>query len=249
MPNFTKRPAQPQASLAEAAGLRWLAEASSAVAQVVSADAEQITTVGVETQLPTPDAAFKAGEELARIHLAGAPAFGCPPAGWAGLNYIGTQEQTCLSTPTWGVFYSQQRILPFARRARQRNHLTEHALWVVEAACDLISELPDDVPPARIHGDLWFGNLLFGAHGPVFIDPAAHGGHPETDLAMLDVFGAPYLDEIREGYLSINPLPDGWRERTPMHQLHPLAVHAASHGPSYGVELLHAAKATLKLLD
>ena len=119
----------------------------------------------------------------------------------------------------------------------------------MEAACDLISELPDDVPPARIHGDLWFGNLLFGTDGPVFIDPAAHGGHPETDLAMLDVFGAPYLDEIREGYLSINPLPDGWRERTPMHQLHPLAVHAASHGPSYGVELLHAAKATLKLLD
>ena len=249
MPHFTKRPAQPQAALAEAAGLRWLAEASSAVAQVVSADAEQITTVGVETQLPTPDAAFKAGEELARIHLAGAPAFGCPPAGWAGLNYIGPQEQACLSTPTWGVFYSQQRVLPFARRARRRNHLTKHALWVVEAACDLISELPDDVPPARIHGDLWFGNLLFGTDGPVFIDPAAHGGHPETDLAMLDVFGAPYLDEIREGYLSINRLPDGWRERTPMHQLHPLAVHAASHGPSYGVELLHAAKATLKLLD
>ncbi|ANE04742.1 fructosamine kinase family protein [Corynebacterium crudilactis] len=249
MLTFTKRPAQPQAALAEAAGLRWLAEASASVVEVVDADGVSITTVGVDTQLPTPDAAFKAGEELATIHLAGAPAFGSPPLGWAGPNYIGTQEQACLSTSTWGRFYTEQRVLPFARRARRRNHLTEHALWVVEAACDVIRELPDEVPPARIHGDLWFGNLLFGSDGPIFIDPAAHGGHPETDLAMLDVFGAPYLDEIRAGYLSINPLPAGWRERTPMHQLHPLAVHAASFGPNYGVELFQAAKATLKLLD
>ena len=246
---FTKRPDQPHAALAEAAGLRWLAEASSCVVEVASADEEYIATVAVETQLPTPDAAYQAGVELARIHLAGADAFGCPPPGWGGPNYIGSQEQACLSTPTWGRFYAQQRVLPFARRARQRRHLSDYALMVVEAACDLICALPDEVPPARIHGDLWFGNLMFGTSGPVFIDPAAHGGHPETDLAMLDVFGAPYLDEIRAGYLSTNPLPAGWQERTPMHQLHPLAVHAASHGPSYGVELLHAAQKTLKLLD
>lgn len=249
MQTFSKRPRAPHAALAEAAGLRWLGAASGAVAEVVSADAGQITTVAVNPVLPTAEAARRAGRELARIHLAGAADFGSPPPGWSGPNYIGTQDQACIPAASWGEFYVEQRVLPFARRAYRRAHLTHEALMVLEAACDLLRGLEPGVPPARVHGDLWFGNLLFGEQGPVFIDPAAHGGHPEADLAMLDLFGAPYLEEIHRGYLELNPLPEGWRERTPIHQLHPLAVHAAAHGPNYGVELHLAARATLRLLD
>lgn len=229
--------------------MRWLRAASTSVVEVLSVDAEQITTVAVTPVLPTAAAARRAGAELARIHLAGAPAFGAPPPEWSGPNYIGTQAQTCIPAASWGEFFVEQRVLPFARRAYRRSHLSHRALCVLEAACDLVRDLDPGVPPARLHGDLWFGNLLFGEQGPVFIDPAAHGGHPETDLAMLDLFGAPYLEEIHRGYLEVNPLPEGWRERTPIHQLHPLAVHAASHGPNYGVELHQAARATLRLLD
>ena len=32
------------------------------------------------------------------------------------------------------------------------------------------------------------------------IDPAAHGGHPESDLAMLALFGVPHLDRIISGF-------------------------------------------------
>ena len=81
----------------------------------------------------------------------------------------------------------------------------------------------------------------------VLIDPAAHGGHRETDLAMLALFGAPCLSDIIAGYLDAHPLADGWRQRVPLHQLHPLAVHAASHGPSYAEPLAAAARATLAL--
>ena len=47
-------------------------------------------------------------------------------------------------------------------------------------------------PPARLHGDLWSGNVMADAHGrPWLIDPSAYGGHREIDLAMLRLFGAP----------------------------------------------------------
>jgi len=105
----------------------------------------------------------------------------------------------------------------------------------------------DAAPPARIHGDLWAGNVLFERHGAVLIDPAAHGGHAETDMAILALIGAPYLDEVLAAYEQEASLGAGWRERVPVHQLHPLAVHAAGHGRGYGVALADAARATLKL--
>jgi hypothetical protein len=42
----------------------------------------------------------------------------------------------------------------------------------------------------RVHGDLWSGNVHIDQDGaPWLVDPAAHGGHRETDLAMLALFG------------------------------------------------------------
>jgi fructosamine-3-kinase len=81
----------------------------------------------------------------------------------------------------------------------------------------------------------------------VLLDPAASGGHRETDLAMLDLFGCPFLDAVLEGYDEAQPLRPGWEQRVPMHQLHPLAVHAASHGRSYAAPLVAAAQAVLDL--
>ena len=132
---------------------------------------------------------------------------------------------------------------------------------MVERACDRVAsgELddPDDVP-ARLHGDLWTGNVLWtparadGEGGgendveAVLIDPAAHGGHRETDLAMLALFGTPHLVEILRGYDEAHPLREGWRDRVPLHQLHPLATHSAGHGAGYEVALADAARQVLR---
>jgi len=75
--------------------------------------------------------------------------------------------------------------------------------------------------------------------------PAAHGGHQETDLAMLALFGAPFLDEIRRAYESVAPLAGGWRARVPLHQLHPLLVHVCLYGSSYTAATRDAARAVL----
>jgi fructosamine-3-kinase len=87
----------------------------------------------------------------------------------------------------------------------------------VRAACERIAagDFDDGSAPARLHGDLWTGNVLWSDAGVVLIDPAAHGGHRETDLAMLALFGCPFLEQILAGYESATPLTPGWRARTP----------------------------------
>lgn len=247
---FRKCPNEHRAAEAEAAGLQWLGEASECVPRVVAVDPQrnELQTEYIEAVPPSPEAACRAGVELARIHAAGAPAFGAPPAGWEGPNYIGTQQQDCTPTDDWGEFYTRQRVEPFAHAAAQAGTLDDDELAAVLRACEAIRGAHWSLKPARIHGDLWTGNLLFGSEGPAFIDPAAHGGHPQTDLAMLDLFGAPHFDEIVAGYHEVSPLPKNWREFIPMHQLHPLAVHTLTHGSAYAGPLQRAARVTTQLL-
>ena len=87
--------------------------------------------------------------------------------------------------------------------------------------------------------------MLWPGGRGALIDPAAHGGHRETDLAMLALFGAPYLDEILRAYDATVPLADGWRSRVPLHQLHPLLVHACLFGPEYAPQVTAAARQAL----
>ena len=77
------------------------------------------------------------------------------------------------------------------------------------------------------------------------VELGAHGGHRETDLAMLALFGAPYLDRILASYAQEWPLAPGWQQRVPLHQLHPLLVHVCLFGASYREEALAAARAVL----
>ncbi|WP_297590185.1 fructosamine kinase family protein [uncultured Corynebacterium sp.] len=250
---FLKRGSAPGSAAAEAAGLRWLREGSTAVVEVLSLDdaANTLTIETVNPARPTAESAAQAGRELAAIHVAGAPAFGAPPTGWDGPNFIGRLEQECTPTERWADFYVHQRVLPFARSAHEVGNLDARGVEVVTRACDALLEEDEDAPLARIHGDLWAGNLLFSPEGPRFIDPAAHGGHPLTDIAMLELFGAPHFDAIVDGYVRAGGVlgsvetADAWRARIPIHQLHPLAVHATTHDPSYASALVRAAHDTL----
>ena len=233
----------------EAAGLRWLGEAQrlggARVVEVRDVGPDHIDLVRLRPALPTADAAEGLGRGLAVTHGLGAPSFGSPPAGWTGDAWIGRQPQSNEPTAAWGLFYAEQRVRPFVRRALDRGHLDAAAARVVDRVCDRLAsgDLDDERPPARIHGDLWSGNVLFTTDGAVLIDPAAHGGHGLTDLAMLALFGCPGLDRVGAAYEEAAGLAPGWRELVPLHQLHPLAVHAASHGPAYAAPLVDAARA------
>jgi fructosamine-3-kinase len=240
---FTKRSPRhgPDFYAVEAAGLRWLAAAgtgSAQVATVVAVDDSQIVLQRLEPGRPERTAAEEFGRALAVTHAAGAAAFGQPPDGWAGDGYIGSQAMTMRPTATWGRFYAEQRMLPYAHRARDLGHLSTAAVARVDRVAERLvaGEFDDDESPARIHGDLWSGNVMFTAGGVVLIDPAAHGGHRLTDLAMLHLFGAPHLATITAAYAEAAGLSDGWTDLIGLHQLHPLLVHAVSHSPTYGAE-------------
>ncbi|WP_353509730.1 fructosamine kinase family protein [Intrasporangium sp.] len=234
---------------AEAAGLRWLAEAEAdggaRVVQVLDVGAHHIDLRRLSPAQATRKAAADLGRALAITHSAGATAFGAPPSGWQGDAWIGSQPQTNDPERSWGRYFAEQRVRPFVRKAVDVGHLADSDAHVVDAVCDRISAgaYDDDSPPARIHGDLWAGNVVFTSAGAVLIDPAAHGGHGLTDLAMLDLFGCPYLEQVLTAYADATALPPRWRRLIPLHQLHPLATHTASHGPGYAAGLVAAARA------
>ena len=227
----------------EAAGLRWLASAGGAQVPEVYAVAEDCLILAwVEPGKPTVEAAERFGRALAATHAAGAPTFGAERDGYIGLAPLPNRP-----LESWPEFYASRRVMPYVRAAVDRGALSPDDAAVIEQAMRTIHDLAGEPePPARIHGDLWSGNLVWGADGEVvLIDPAAHGGHRETDLAMMALFGVPHLQRILEAYHEVSPLAGGWEARVGLHQLHPLLVHTVLFGGGYGARAAAAARQLL----
>lgn len=227
----------------EAAGLEWLAAAGGArVVGVHSVSATALVLDRLEGARPEPGAARAFGSALAHTHAAGAPSFGALPPGAAGYWFGPLSDPLPLPEVTsarFGPFYAEARVWPLTERCRQAGAIDAALAAGLERVCDLLQagrwDEVEGVPvrPARLHGDLWSGNLMWTPAGVVLIDPAACGGHPETDLAMLELFGAPHLAEILEGYATGGDLATDWRDRIGLHQIFPLLVHALLFGAGY----------------
>ena len=230
----------PRFLAAEAQGLRWLREADpAAVPEVLGERPDLLVTSWVSPGRPSPKSGEEFGRRLATVHARGAQSFGAP---WGG--YIGALAMDNTEADEWAGFYAERRVLPYLRKAVERGALDPARAADIELVCERIEELagPPELP-ARIHGDLWAGNVHWDVRGQGWlIDPAAHGGHRETDLAMMALFAPPHLDAILGAYDEVHPLADDWRERVALHQLHPLLVHAALFGGSYGAQAHAAAR-------
>jgi len=227
---------------AEAAGLRWLGEPGAVrVPEVRGHDDEWLVTDLVGGGRPTHHAAERLGRGLAALHEAGAPTFGAAPPDGPVDAWIGLAPMKNTSGEDWPRWYAEYRVLPYVRRAVDEGTLTADEAAVIERACARLPEVTE--PPARLHGDLWNGNVLWGPVEASLIDPAAHGGHRETDLAMLQLFGCPLLDRVLAAYQEVAPLADGWTDRIGAHQLFPLLVHTVLFGRSYAGQAVAAAKA------
>jgi len=246
----------------EAAGLRWLAEAEASggarAVRVLDVRPGQITLERLTPAAATASAARDLGGRLAATHRSGAPWFGAPPAAWAGDGFIGTALMSHVPSPdhpdaeSWGAFYAHRRVLPYLDASVAAGDLGgPDADAVREVAVRLAEGDPElcgpAEPAARLHGDLWAGNVVWTPSAAVLIDPAAHGGHRESDLAMLALFGLTHLRDLLAGYDAEWPLGRGWQRRVPVHQLHPLLVHTVLFGGGYAARAVAAARRCLAL--
>ncbi|WP_203648295.1 fructosamine kinase family protein [Secundilactobacillus yichangensis] len=136
----------------------------------------------------------------------------------------------------WGNFYVHQRLEVLAKRA------SEHGLWNqkrqdhLQRLCQIILDYyqTHETVPSLLHGDLWFGNVMFTADGkPALIDPDVLYGDREFDLAMTTVFGG-FDDQFYQGYNDTYPIQPGFQDRLPWYQLYYLMAHLNLFGESYG---------------
>jgi fructosamine-3-kinase len=141
----------------------------------------------------------------------------------------------------WDVHYGA-RLELLRAVARDSGRIDGATAAAVGRVVERIGELAGPVePPARVHGDLWSGNVHAGADGRHWlIDPAAHGAHRELDLAMLRLFGTISARTLA-AYEELEPLAAGHEGRVALWQLQPLLVHAILFGGSYGASVGRAA--------
>ena len=225
---------------AEAAGLRWLAApAGLGVPEVLGVldgpgPPRLLALEWLEPGRPGDEADL--GRGLATIHAAGAAGFG----GDRALR-IGPLSLPNDPAEDWATFYADRRLRPLVGPARDRGSLSRSGAAAVERVCERMAELagPPE-PPARLHGDLWSGNVLWSAGRPYLIDPIADGGHREVDLALLRLFGSPG-PRFGAAYEEIAPLAPGHEDRVALYQLFPLLVHAVLFGGGYGASVERAA--------
>jgi fructosamine-3-kinase len=229
---------------AEAAGLDWLREAGGLpVPEVLAVGERFLALEWVEAGGGPPDPEAL-GRGLATVHRAGAARAGALPPGREGEAYVlGPLTLPNAVGDDWPSFYAASRLLPLARMAADRGALDAAGVRAVEAVCDRIDDLAGPSEPiARLHGDLWSGNVHADVDDrPWLIDPAAYGGHREVDLAMLKLFGNPGA-VFEDAYDEVWPRAEGHAERVDLYQLLPLLVHAVLFGGSYGASARRAAE-------
>jgi fructosamine-3-kinase len=241
----THRAAPPNFFSTEAAGLSWLRAADTVAVPAVLAvsDGDDGRPCGlvlewIDEGRTRASTEADLGRALAALHRAGAPSFGREDRRTTGSRGLPNEPRD-----TWVEFYATQRLLPLARLARDAGALPDTAVADLERVAGRLGELGGPAePPARLHGDLWAGNRLVDRTGRSWlIDPAAHGGHREFDLAMMRLFGG-FGSDCFDAYQDTAPLADGWEDRIPLHQLAPLTVHAIKFGGGY-------VAATVRALD
>lgn len=239
---FVKTNASPPAGMfaAEAHGLAWLAAPGAIrVPAVIGHDEHALVLEWLEPGPSSRDTAAELGRQLAALHRAGAPVFGLDMP-----SFIATIPQDNTAAATWGELWFERRVRPLVERAIALGRGPARWRNAVDQLASRASELYPDEPPARLHGDLWNGNVMVSGGRPVLVDPAVYGGPREVDLAMLALFGG-LDDRTLAAYDEAYPLEPLRDERIPLWQLYPLLVHVILFGGSYVTSVEHAFVACL----
>jgi len=234
----TNRDAPPNMFEAEARGLAWLADANAIrIPRVIGVSAAgeppYLALELIDSAARKRGFDEELGRALATLHRAGAPRFGLDHD-----NFIGSLPQSNRGHEPWADFFMAERLAPQLRLAVSSGRATTAMRRGFERLSARLSDLtgPNEAP-ARLHGDLWGGNLHVDETGaPCLIDPAAYGGHREVDLAMMRLFGG-FSERVFDAYREAFPLAPGSEDRVPLYQLYPLMVHVNLFGGGYAASV------------
>ncbi|WP_088287834.1 fructosamine kinase family protein [Kineosporia sp. A_224] len=179
------------------------------------------------------------GGLLAALHAVRGEAFGATdPAGYDGSFGPLPMSSRPVASGRWCDFLVERRWLPFLRAGVDagRFDASDPFVGAVERLAARLPELAGpDVPPALLHGDAQQNNLLSTPDGAVAVDPAPYFGHPEADLAAVDVF-EPVGPGLLAGYRDAGGVLDpGFPARRDLWLVgHQLAVVAVDGGSAWG---------------
>lgn len=227
---------------AEVDGLEALRAAGAPVPAVLAVEEEGENAALAMEFIPPgrrPDSADLANA-LAHLYSARQESWGYPRS-----NFIGSLPQPNQIRTSFAEHWWKDRIEPQMNRAAAKGLLDVQVQKRLEKVVLNRSTAwaLNETRPRLIHGDLWSGNVMFGKDRSVLIDPAVAWGHPEQDLAMLELFGSPLgsadLDRIgREAALA-----PGRSDRRAFFQIYPLLVHVNLFGSGYCAQLDQALRA------
>lgn len=213
----------------EAEGLQKLAvDGGPTVPRVYHAQEEFILMENLRPASKVEGYWVQFGEELASLHENRHDRFGFPHN-----NYIGSTPQINTWEEDGFVFFAQHRLLYQARLGRDNGKLSRGDVKNVERVAQRLESLVPVQNPVLIHGDLWSGNAITDQDGsPAIIDPAAHYGWAEAELAMTSLFGGfpPAFYKAYEAYASLEA---GYGDRFPIYNLYHLLNHVNLFGGGY----------------
>ncbi len=214
---------------AEARGLAFLRAGPLRVPEVLAVGHNFLVLELLQPARRRADFDETLGRGLATLHRTSPGVFGLD-----GDNFIGRLPQANAPTPDWTTFYWERRLQPQLALASAKDLIDKTLRARFDRLGTKLSDLlgpPEE--PARLHGDLWAGNLHTDELGaPCLIDPAAYGGHREVDLAMMRLFGG-FSERVFDAYAEAHPPSPGSAERVPLYQLYPLLVHLNLFGGTY----------------
>jgi protein-ribulosamine 3-kinase len=163
----------------------------------------------------SPDDFRAIGRTLATMHEVHQDQFGL--AEFDG--YFGPLAQDNRPVPAnaWADFYSERRVRPLLKIAVDSGNLSAELTLGVERVIDRLPDLHDPrARPSLLHGDAQQNNFLCTPDhtpgGAVVIDACPYFGHPEVDLALVDLFD-PVPAEVFSGYREIRPIEPGFAGR------------------------------------
>ena len=168
------------------------------------------------------------GHRLASLHNHTHPKFGFDHD-----NYIGSTPQPNTWADNGYTFFTELRLGFQARLAERQGLLSSSDVQRVFRLAERLPDLIPVQPASLIHGDLWGGNAITDQSGdPAIIDPAAHYGWAEAELAMTTLFGS-FPDAFYQAYQEARSLEKGYWERFPIYNLYHLLNHLNLFGTGY----------------